>query len=137
MMRQFLLMQLFMLSLPLLVLSQASKSDQNGGALYKQYCISCHQTDGGGVPHMVPPLFGTDYVTGDKKRLITILLKGLNEPIEVQDEEYYNPMASFSYLSNQQLAAILTYIRTNFGNKSSAITPQEVAKIRPLVIQKK
>lgn len=136
-MYKFTLILLFILTEATISYSQTTKPETNGGVLYKQYCISCHQADGGGVPHMVPPLFETTYVSGDKQRLITILLKGLNEPITVQDEDYYNPMASFSYLTNAQLAAILSYIRTHFGNKSSVITAQEVAKVRQLVLQKK
>lgn len=108
-----------------------------GASLYRQYCMSCHQEDGGGVPRMTPPLTGTTYVTGDKKRLITILLNGLNEPIVVQDEEYYNPMASFSFLSDQQIAAVLTYIRTQFGNKSTPILAQEVSVVRKQSTTKK
>ena len=108
-----------------------------GAKLYQQYCMSCHQADGGGVPRMTPPLVNTEYVTGDKKRLISILLKGLNEPIIVNDEEYYNPMASFSFLSDQQIAAVLTFIRTQFGNKTTPISVQEVSLVRKQVAVKK
>jgi mono/diheme cytochrome c family protein len=76
-------------------------------------------------------------VTGDKKRLISILLKGLNEPIIVNDEEYYNPMASFSFLSDQQIAAVLTFIRTQFGNKTTPISVQEVSLVRKQLAVKK
>lgn len=105
--------------------------------IYQQYCMSCHQADGGGVPRMTPPLANTSYVTGDKKRLINILLNGLNEPITVNDEEYYNPMASFAFLSDSQIAAVLSYIRTNFGNKSTLITSQEVSLVRKQAAAKK
>jgi len=54
----------------------------------------------------------------------------LNESIEVQDETYFSPMASFSYLTDKEIAAILTYVRTNFGNKASSIVDVEVATIR-------
>jgi mono/diheme cytochrome c family protein len=76
-------------------------------------------------------------VTGDKKRLISILLKGLNEPIIVNDEEYYNPMASFSFLSDQQIAAVLTFIRTQFDNKSTSVSVQEVSLVRKQLAVKK
>jgi len=76
-------------------------------------------------------------VTGDKKRLISILLKGLNEPIIVNEEEYYNPMASFSFLSDQQIAAVLTFIRTQFDNKSTPVSAQEVSLVRKQVAVKK
>ena len=76
-------------------------------------------------------------MTGDKKRLISILLKGLNEPIIVNDEEYYNPMASFSFLSDQQIAAVLTFIRTQFDNKSTSVSVQEVSLVRKQLAVKK
>ncbi|MBM3413786.1 MAG: cytochrome c [Bacteroidetes bacterium] len=107
-----------------------------GAKLYHQYCMSCHQADGGGVPQMTPPLVSTNYVTGDKKRLITILLNGLNEPIVINDEVYYNPMASFGYLTDRQIAAVLTYIRKSFGNQSTSVSTQEVSKIRKQLANK-
>lgn len=101
-------------------------SAKRGAVLYEQHCSSCHQKDGGGVPRLIPPLHGTDYVSGNKSRLIRILLEGLNEPIVVQEEEYYSPMASFQQLSDRQIADILTYIRARFGGNASAVTLQEV-----------
>lgn len=106
------------------------KSFDSGKALYAQHCMVCHQADGNGVPNLNPPIRKTEYVNGDKTRLINILLKGLNEPIEIDGEEYSNPMPAFNYLSNQQIADILTFIRNNFDNKSSAISVAEVAKVR-------
>jgi len=120
----------FLTFLPLIRIAQSKTNLADGKQLYQKHCVACHQADGGGVPRMSPPLFDTDFTTGDKKRLITILLKGLNEPIEVQDETYFNPMASFSYLTDKEIAAILTYVRTNFGNKASSIVDIEVATIR-------
>lgn len=121
---------LFLTFFQLSSLAQSKTNLADGKQLYQKYCIACHQADGGGVPRMSPPLFDTDFTTGDKKRLISILLKGLNEPIEVQDETYFSPMASFSYLTDKEIAAILTYVRTNFGNKASSINDLEVASIR-------
>ncbi|WP_353139670.1 cytochrome c [Pseudopedobacter sp.] len=106
------------------------KSFDSGKALYTQHCMVCHQEDGNGVPNLNPPIRKTDYVNGDKTRLINILLNGLNEPIEIDGEEYSNPMPAFNYLSNQQIADILTFIRNNFDNKSSAISAAEVVKVR-------
>lgn len=105
-------------------------SMQRGKKVYNQYCLACHQADGGGVPRMNPPLQKTDYVAGDKKRLINIVLKGLNDPIEINGEEYVNPMASHAHLNDQQIADVLTYIRNNFGNKASAVTAAEVKALR-------
>jgi mono/diheme cytochrome c family protein len=99
---------------------------KRGAIVYEQHCASCHQKDGNGVPRLIPPLQGTDYVSGDKSRLIRILLDGLNERIIVQEEEYYSPMASFKQLTDQQIADVLTFIRARFGGNASPVSPKEV-----------
>jgi mono/diheme cytochrome c family protein len=117
------------------VQSQAGLADQKasierGKKVYNQYCVACHQADGGGVPRMNPPLSKTDYVNGDKTRLINIVLKGLNDPIEINGDEFSNPMASFAFLNDQQIADVLTFVRNNFGNKSTAIKASDVKLVR-------
>ena len=99
---------------------------KRGKQVYETTCIACHQKDGGGVPHLNPPLIKTEYVLGDKSRLIQIVLKGLNKPIEIEDETYTNVMPAQTQLNDQQIADVLTYVRSNFGNKASAITVAEV-----------
>jgi mono/diheme cytochrome c family protein len=116
--------------------AQGKANSFSGQLLYQKYCLTCHQSDGGGVPRLTPPLFGTDYTTGDKKRLISIVLNGLNEPIEVQDENYFSPMASFSYLTDKEIASILTYVRTHFGNKAGPVTDKEVTAVRKALVKK-
>ena len=100
-----------------------------GAAIYKQYCLTCHQVDGGGVPNLNPPLRGTDWVNGDKARLIGVLLKGLQNA-EIEGETYDNVMPAHDFLTDQQIADVLTYIRSNFDNKSSAILADEVKQQR-------
>lgn len=106
------------------------KSPLPGEKVYKQFCISCHQTDGGGVPNMNPPLIKTEYVLGEKERLIKIVLHGLNENIEIDGEYFTNPMPALNVLKDQQIADVLTYVRNSFGNKASAITAAEVKAVR-------
>lgn len=112
--------------------SSQGKSKQllNGKKVYDMYCQACHQADGNGVPRLNPPLAGTVYVTGSKTRLIDIVLKGFSDPIEINGEEYNNPMAAHSFLTDQQIADVLTYIRNSFGNKAGAVTVAEVKKQR-------
>ena len=100
-----------------------------GKAIYGTYCISCHQPDGGGVPSLNAPLIKTAHVLGDKKTLINIILKGM-QGIDIDGESYANVMPSASYLTDQQIADVLTYVRNNFGNKASAVTPAEVNAVR-------
>jgi len=107
-----------------------SKQMLNGKKVYDIYCQACHQADGNGVPRLNPPLAGTVYVTGSKTRLIDIVLKGLSDPLEINGEEYNNPMAAHDFLTDQQIADVLTYIRNSFGNKAGVVTVAEVKKQR-------
>ncbi|MEO0640706.1 MAG: cytochrome c, partial [Bacteroidota bacterium] len=68
--------------------------------------------------------------TGDKERLIGVLLNGMQGEIEVNGETYNNVMASYATLKDEEIAAVLTYVRSNFGNEASAVTASEVAAVR-------
>lgn len=101
-----------------------------GEQLYRTYCASCHQRNGEGSPPRYPPLAGTDWVTGDKQRLISVILRGLEEPIVVNGEHYNFPMPQHSFLSNEDVAGIATYIRQNFNNEASAVSEADVQRVR-------
>ncbi len=103
---------------------------ENGKKVYDVYCLACHQADGAGVPKMNPPLSKTQYVLGDKKRLVQIILKGMNEPLEIDGESYENTMSAHDFLSDQEVADVLTYVRNSFKNKASIVTPAEVKAVR-------
>lgn len=111
------------------LIQQPTASITRGKAVYTQYCMPCHQVDGSGVPNMNPPLIKTTYVVGDKTRLLQIIVKGWNKGVEIDGEEYTNPMPAQA-LNNQQLADVTSYIRNSFGNKASAITLAEVKAIK-------
>ncbi|MES2418840.1 MAG: cytochrome c [Bacteroidota bacterium] len=101
-----------------------------GKLVYTKHCMACHQIDGGGVMGLNPPLNKTEYVLGDQKRLINIVLKGFNQEIEIDGDTYANPMPALNYLSDQQIADVLSYVRNNLGNKASIITADQVKKVR-------
>lgn len=101
-----------------------------GRTAYHSLCAPCHMRNGSGAPGLNPPLRNTDWVMGDKERLIGVMLNGLNEEIEIDGEFYNNQMASFAYLDDQQIAAILTFVRHEFGRKASPISTEEVAAAR-------
>lgn len=102
-----------------------------GQKVYEQYCLSCHQVNGSGVPNLNPPLRKTDWVLGDKTRLINVVLKGLKDA-EVEGDIYDNEMPSHQFLTDAQIADVLTYIRSSFGNQASAITADDVTQVRSL-----
>ncbi len=66
---------------------------------------------------------------GAKTPLINIVLKGL-EGLDIEGESYSNAMPAHNFLTNQQVADVLTYVRNSFGNKASAITAPEVKVVR-------
>ena len=101
-----------------------------GKAIYEQYCMTCHQVDGAGAQNMIPPLIKTSYVLGDKAALTKILLNGMSGEIKVNGDMYSNEMPAQDYLKDEEIAAVLTYVRNSFGNKASAVTTDEVKKIR-------
>ena len=72
----------------------------------------------------------SDWVSGDKNRLINIVLKGLQDKIEVNGESYEAVMPANDYLSDKEVADVLTYVRNSFGNKATAITSAEVKAVR-------
>ncbi|HKJ79045.1 MAG TPA: cytochrome c [Prolixibacteraceae bacterium] len=101
-----------------------------GKEVYDAVCLACHMADGSGVPGMHPPLIETEWVSGDKERLIDLVLNGMSGKIKVDGETYNSIMPAHSHLSDQQIANVLSYIRTSFGNNSSPISKEEVAKVR-------
>jgi glucose/arabinose dehydrogenase len=101
-----------------------------GKRVYQTYCASCHMMSGKGAPGMNPPLIETDWVLGDKDRLIKVVLNGLSDPIEIKGEIYQNIMASHAFLTDQQIADVLSFIRNNWGNSASYVTVDEVSASR-------
>ena len=103
------------------------------------YCVTCHQADGNGLTASgFPPLSGTEWVTGDQVRLVKVILKGLMGPIEVNGKQYEGavPMTPFEGLSDQEVAAVATYIRNSFGNTASPIQPSVVKEVRATLSKK-
>lgn len=101
----------------------------SGAAVYTKNCVACHQADGGGVQNLNAPLIKTDFVLGSKNQLIDIILKGM-KGVDINGERYSNVMPSHSFLSDKQIADVLTYVRNSFGNRASAVTASEVATMR-------
>jgi mono/diheme cytochrome c family protein len=100
-----------------------------GKQVYLQQCLACHQADAGGVEGMNPSLIKAKFVLGDKAALVKIVLNGLSG-VEIDGDSYNGVMAPHADLTDLQIADVLTYIRKNFGNKASAITPAQVKAIR-------
>jgi nitrite reductase (NO-forming) len=111
-------------------------SADRGKAVYMQTCMACHQLTGMGVPGAFPPLAKTEYVNGDNRRLVAIVLKGISGAMTVDGKVYATgmpqPELTFPILKeDKNIADVLNYVRTNFGNEAKdAITVDFVAEVR-------
>jgi uncharacterized protein len=98
---------------------------------YMKSCIECHQADGNGVAGTFPPLLGSEWVAGEQKTLLRILLGGLYGPIEVKGITYNGVMPGHSHVSDEELAAIANYVRYSFADKKEdPIMPAEIKALR-------
>jgi mono/diheme cytochrome c family protein/glucose/arabinose dehydrogenase len=118
-------------------------SYKQGKAIFERegYCGTCHQSSGKGLAASgFPPLAGgTPWVLGSEERLIKLTLNGLYGPIEVLGQKYPGqvPMTAFGkLLKDEEIAAVLTYVRNAFGNKASVIKPATVKKVREATKEK-
>jgi mono/diheme cytochrome c family protein len=101
-----------------------------GEATYSQICASCHQATGLGVEGTYPPLAGSRWVTGDPAVPIAIVIAGLQGEITVAGKTYNGAMQPWGMLSDDDIANVLTYTRSQWGNSASAVTATEVKAVR-------
>ena len=102
-----------------------------GRVQFEAYCAACHQPDGSGGVGGGPPLAESSWVRGPESRLIRIVLHGLRGPIEVAGETYDREMLSFGQvISDEQIASLLTYVRSRWGRIDRPVTAEQVRQIR-------
>ena len=111
------------------------KAASAGENIYEMACLPCHQPEGKGLPGVYPPLAGSDWVSGDKTRLIRVVLHGLTGPVTVAGRDFGGtaasvPMPAMGGLTDEQIADVLTYVREKFGAKSPPVASGEVRTIR-------
>ena len=126
------------------VASNYSKLNKEGQSLFKKgkelffgkaTCFACHGPDAQGLPNIGPPLVKSEWVTGSKEKLVSVLLHGLMGPIKVNGKTYNPPLPMPGLGVNPMfkdgdIAAISTYIRNHFGNKATVVTAKDVADLR-------
>ena len=106
-----------------------------GRQYYLNSCSGCHGSDGAGLNRFAPPLQGSEWVTGDERKLVLILLHGIEGPLQVAGKMYDTPeilpvMPGHSTLDDAYIASILTYIRNEWGNQAKPVSPRTVGSIR-------
>ena len=140
----FVLAQIFILSnIPALSSAQSDRagnhcavqkspfriSMDSGKVVYSSQCMTCHQSNGLGVPGINPPLNGKG-VTGDKTKLISIIIGGQNSHAGIYGKVYQDTMPANSGIKDQEIADVLTFIRNSFGNKASSVKVADVKSTR-------
>lgn len=101
-----------------------------GAVAYTRYCATCHLPSGQGDGNRFPPLFGSEWVTGPKKNLIQVVLKGMSGPIKVRGKSYDGVMPAHAFLSDEQVADILTHVKTTMTHGGSPVSVEEVQAVR-------
>jgi nitrite reductase (NO-forming) len=107
----------------------ASRAAQ-GEATFLGICSVCHQRDAHGIPSVFPPLAGSDFLMADRDRSIRIVLSGLNGPVTVNGTTFNGVMPPLANLTDHEVANVLTYVRSHFGNAGDEVTDEMVAAVR-------
>ncbi|HEX7862246.1 MAG TPA: copper-containing nitrite reductase [Verrucomicrobiae bacterium] len=101
-----------------------------GKQVYMQTCFVCHQISGEGIPTQIPPLANSDYLMADKERSIRVVLQGLTGETVVNGKKYNGTMVPLNNLSDEDIANVLTYVRSSFGNTGDAVAIDAVRRVR-------
>ncbi|WP_261531344.1 c-type cytochrome [Burkholderia multivorans] len=112
----------------------AAPAAPNGALLFASRCASCHQATGAGLPGVFPPLAGSEWVNGDPKLVARILLLGVTGKLTVAGSTFNGSMPAFgATLSDDEIAAVASHVRSSFGNHSPALTADVVKAARTAI----
>lgn len=110
-------------------LSAVSPPEQRGAEIYVAKCLMCHQPNGQGTPPVYPPLAGSEWLVSRREQAIKALCEGLSGPIEVAGQRYDNLMPA-QVLTDEEVAGVLSYAASAWGNTAAPFTPEEVRAVR-------
>jgi mono/diheme cytochrome c family protein len=102
----------------------------NGRQTYAGLCAACHQPTGKGLEGLAPPLAESEWVLGEPDRIVKVVMHGLRGPIKVKGVGYSYDMPAAGFLSDEQIAGVLTYIRREWDHEASPVSVDLVKKIR-------
>ena len=108
--------------------NKAERVDR-GKMIYTTICIACHQAEGQGILQAFPPLAKSDYLNADPKRAISNVLHGLSGPVTVNGAVFNSIMPQLS-LNDEQVANILTFVYSQWGNNGTEVLPGMVKEVR-------
>ncbi|HJW37405.1 MAG TPA: cytochrome c [Candidatus Udaeobacter sp.] len=103
-----------------------------GKKIFAANCQTCHQATGQGVPGQYPPLAGSEFTNGGSRRMGMIVLKGLQGPVKVKGQQYGSAVMQpwDKTLTDQKIADVMTYERSDWGNSASPVTAEQIAALR-------
>ena len=106
------------------------KRFEDGREVFAAACANCHQPSGSGLAGLAPPLLDSEWVLDSPGKLVRIILHGVRGPIVVAGESFSGDMPGFGLLADEQIAAVATYVRREWGHVATPIAPAEVTAIR-------
>lgn len=106
--------------------SSRTAADTLGATLYDRNCVACHQHDARGVPGVYPSLQGSALVLKDPRAFALWVVEG-ERPASMPRGRYATAMPKFGWMKDSDVAALLTYLRSNFGNAAPAVDAAAVA----------
>lgn len=103
----------------------------DGKAVYAARCVACHQPTGAGLPGVFPPLAESEWVTGKEDVIVQIILHGVHGALTVKGATYNGAMPGFgTQMSDAEIAAVATFVRSQWGNTAPPVNADKVAKLR-------
>jgi mono/diheme cytochrome c family protein len=111
----------------------ASNLVDDGRIAFTKYCMICHQANGMGLPGQFPPLAGSEWVNAEgPNRIIRIVLDGFTGPVQIKGQPFNATMVPWrtTITDDREIAAVLTFIRQEWGNKASEVSTEKVTQIR-------
>ena len=106
----------------------ATPAKPAGDAIYKKTCVTCHQANGEGISNVYPPLAKSDFIS-DKEKTISQVIKGYSGEMIVNGKKYNGAMPA-QQLTDDEVALVLSYVYSNFGNGGTTVTADEVKAVR-------
>lgn len=109
--------------------AKKNPGEDAGAAIYQRTCVTCHMANGEGIPNTFPPLAKSDYLA-DKEKTIHQVIKGSSGELIVNGQKFNNTMPP-QQLNDEEIAQVLTYVYSAFGNGGTVtVTPEEVKAAR-------
>lgn len=110
--------------------AESEPGSLSGERLYQVHCLRCHKITGEGFAPLIPPLAKSDYFADNPGRLLAAVMEGVYGPITVNGIKYDNAMPPISYLADEEVALVVTYVLSKWDNPGGTVTAEDVSAYR-------